>query len=92
MARSPHGFFAARRQLEISSPDLSAPGLVEYPNVPRTIGAAISLKMASLQQLDTVYGVRDLYDLLEIASVDAHNRRMIEKQAIKEQQQQESMA
>jgi hypothetical protein len=29
--------------------------------------------MATLHELDTVYGVEDLYDLLEIATVEAVN-------------------
>ena len=56
----------------------------DYQNVPRMIGAAISLKKATLEQLDTVYGVKDLYDLLEIAAVDAHNRRAIDKHNAKQ--------
>lgn len=79
MVAAPHGFFAARRHLDLSSPDLSAPGLREYQNVPRTIGAVISLRMATLHELQTVYGVRDLYDMLEIAAVDGHNKRAIDR-------------
>jgi hypothetical protein len=29
--------------------------------------------LATLHELQTVYGTKDLYDLLEIAAVDAHN-------------------
>jgi hypothetical protein len=42
--------------------------------VPATIGAVISAGRATLHELDTVYGVEDLYDLLELAAIDAHNR------------------
>lgn len=35
----------------------------------------------TLRDLDTVYGVEDLYDLLEVAAVNAHNRA----QAMKKQ-------
>lgn len=35
----------------------------------------ISRKLATLHELETVYGVTDLYDLLEIAIVDAYNER-----------------
>jgi hypothetical protein len=48
-------------------------------NVPQTIGAAISWRIATLHELDTVYGVADLYDLLEIGMIDAYNRRPKEK-------------
>jgi hypothetical protein len=32
--------------------------------------------MATLHELDTVYGVEDLYDMLEVLEVDAHNKRI----------------
>jgi len=44
--------------------------------VPRTVAAVISVKLATLHELDTVYGIEDLYDLLEVMSVDAHNRKL----------------
>lgn len=34
----------------------------------------ISARLATLHELQTVYGLEDLYDLLEVALVDAHNR------------------
>lgn len=39
-----------------------------------TIGAVISAGKATLHELDTVYGVEDLYDMLEVIAIDAHNR------------------
>lgn len=39
----------------------------------------ISLRMATLAELDTIYGMEDVYDMLEIATVDAHNRRILNK-------------
>ncbi len=48
-------------------------------NLPRTIGAVISSRMASLAELQTVYGVTDLYRMLEVLTVDAHNRRILSK-------------
>jgi hypothetical protein len=45
-------------------------------NVPRTIGAVISSRLATLVELDTVLGMEDVYDLLEIISVDAHNKHI----------------
>jgi hypothetical protein len=33
----------------------------------------ISAKLATLHELQTLYGTKDLYDLLEIAAVDAYN-------------------
>lgn len=35
--------------------------------------------MATLHELDTVYGTQDLYDMLEIIAVDAFNQRIINK-------------
>lgn len=37
------------------------------------IGAVVSSRLATLHELDTVLGVEDMYDLLEIAVIDAHN-------------------
>ena len=34
----------------------------------------VSARLATFHELDTVYGVADLYDLLEIVMIDAHNR------------------
>jgi hypothetical protein len=52
---------------------------IEYKNVPMTIGLALSAKMATLNELQTVYGLEDVYDMLEIASVDAHNQNLARK-------------
>lgn len=38
-------------------------------------------KLATLHELQTVYSVRDLYDLVEIAAVDGYNRNLLEKRA-----------
>jgi len=41
---------------------------------------------AELYQLQTVYSLRDMYDLLEIAAVEAYNRRQWDKfEALKAQ-------
>lgn len=45
----------------------------------------ISAGMASYVELDTVLGVQDMYDILEVILVDAHNRRMIYSAVEKEQ-------
>lgn len=39
----------------------------------------MSSKLATLCELDTVYGVEDLYDLLEICMVDSHNQWLASK-------------
>jgi hypothetical protein len=33
----------------------------------------VSSRLATLTELDTVYGVEDVYDMLEIIAVDAQN-------------------
>jgi hypothetical protein len=37
----------------------------------------VSHKLATLHELQTVYGAQDLYDLLEIIVVDGHNERVM---------------
>lgn len=37
----------------------------------------ISNGKATLVELDTVLGLQDVYDLLEIVLVDSHNRKLI---------------
>lgn len=44
--------------------------------MPRTVATVISSRLATLHELDTVYGMSDLWDLLEIITVDAHNARI----------------
>lgn len=46
-------------------------------NVPRISGAVISMRMATMYELETVYGLEDAYNLVEIAVVDAHNRKLL---------------
>jgi 4-diphosphocytidyl-2C-methyl-D-erythritol kinase len=35
------------------------------------------MRMATLHELSTVYSLKDCYDMIEIAAVDAHNRRVL---------------
>lgn len=55
------------------------PGLLDYVNVPPTIGMAISGNPALLGQLATVLSLEDLHDILEVRRIDGHNARMIRK-------------
>ncbi|AWB26210.1 transcription elongation factor GreA (plasmid) [Methylobacterium currus] len=41
------------------------------------MGFAVSAGKATLLELSTVYGVEDLYDIIEIIMIDAHNERVI---------------
>ncbi|AYO37443.1 MULTISPECIES: transcription elongation factor GreA [Serratia] len=54
-------------------------GLVEYTNVPHTIATVISADKATKSELDAVLGVQDMWDLLEIIQVDAHNARVMQE-------------
>ncbi len=44
--------------------------------MPRLIGTLVSSRMATLVELQTVYGVEDAYNMLEVLTVDAHNERV----------------
>lgn len=39
------------------------------------MGLVVSRGMASLHELDTVYGTQDMHDMLEIIAVDDYNKR-----------------
>ena len=73
-----HSKFYIRFPVDLGIPQAIA-GLAEYRNVPRTIGAVVSARLATLVELDTVLGLSDLYDLLEIMSVDGYNQRLLNK-------------
>jgi 4-diphosphocytidyl-2C-methyl-D-erythritol kinase len=44
------------------------------------IGAVVSRRLATLHELDTVYGTQDVYDLMEIAAVDDYNQKEFNKE------------
>lgn len=45
--------------------------------MPPLIGTLVSGKLATLHELQHVYGILDAYALLEIMSVDAANERLV---------------
>jgi hypothetical protein len=47
-------------------------------NVPLTISAVVTspLRLATLHELQTVYGTEDLFNFLELMSVQQHNERL----------------
>ena len=71
-----HGFFADRRQLEVSASDGRNKRYADCKNVTNIISTLVSHRMATLHELDTVYGTQDAYDMLEILIVDSHNRNI----------------
>jgi hypothetical protein len=40
------------------------------------IGTLLSKRMATLHELSTVYGLRDVYDMLEVIQIDAYNDQL----------------
>lgn len=38
----------------------------------------VSLKLATLHEVQTIYSLEDVYDLMEIANVDAYNRYLLQ--------------
>ena len=48
-------------------------------NVPRSIAAVISYGKATLIDCQTVLSCADVYLLLEMGAVEAHNRRAVEE-------------
>lgn len=49
--------------------------MASYVNVPPMIGAIISSKLATLYELDTVYGLEDLFNLYEIVIIKVANEQ-----------------
>jgi len=52
---------------------------MEYANVPAMIGTIVSRRLATLHELDTVYGTQDMHDMIEIIAVDNANTRTLNK-------------
>lgn len=48
--------------------------------MPHTIASVVSARLTTLHELQTVYGLRDLWDLIEINAVDAHNQSVMTKE------------
>ena len=50
-------------------------------NVPMTMGILVSSKMATLHELQTVYGMKDAYDMMEILYIDNQNQQIANRKA-----------
>lgn len=50
---------------------------MSYPNLSPIIGAVINSRLATLYELQTVYGTDDLFDLYEVILVKLHNENVI---------------
>ena len=77
-----HGFFEGRRPLNLRRLPGGGPqkGFTEYLNLPAVIGTLLSKRMATLHELDTVYGVQDVYDMLEVITVDDYNNALANRE------------
>lgn len=49
--------------------------------MPKIIGVLVSSQMATLIELQTVYGTEDAYNLLEVVSVDRYNQAKAKENA-----------
>lgn len=47
--------------------------MIEYPSVPGMLGVIISRRLATLEELQTVYSIDDAATLYEIAAVNNYN-------------------
>jgi aromatic ring-opening dioxygenase LigB subunit len=52
--------------------------LLSYENLEPEVALVISAGKATLHELDSVYGLEDLYNLVEVIMVDAYNKRKAE--------------
>ncbi len=46
--------------------------------MPPLIGTLVASRLATLHELQSIYGIKDAHDLLEILLVDNHNKAMQE--------------
>ena len=49
-------------------------------NLSAVIGTLLSKRMATLHELDTVYGVQDVYDMLEVITIDDYNNALANRE------------
>lgn len=53
------------------------PRLIKHANVSPLIAAVVINRLATLHELQTVYGTEDLYNFLEILAVNNHNQQIM---------------
>jgi hypothetical protein len=69
-------FFSRRRPLGITRQHTGGgKAQVEYANVSKIIGVIVGRRLATLLELQTVYGIEDAHNLLEVIAIDAANER-----------------
>ena len=52
---------------------------LEYVNLSPLIGTLVSSRLATLHELQTVYGTEDAYNLLEVICVDRYNQSLLQQ-------------
>lgn len=52
-----------------------------YVNVPPLIASVVNSRLATLNELQTIYGLEDLYDLYEIVIIKIANQQKMNKKA-----------
>jgi len=55
--------------------------LAGYVNVPPMIGAVVNSRLATLHELETVYGLEDLFNLYEIIIIKVANEQKMYDEA-----------
>ncbi len=76
---APRGFFKSRRPVHYPrSAGGYIGGLIEYQNLTSVISILLSRRMAKLHELDTVYSVKDAYDMLEVIMIDDYNKGVVD--------------
>lgn len=48
--------------------------------MPSVIATLVSRRMATLHELDTLYGIQNAYDMLEIVAVDSYNDALMRQE------------
>ena len=67
------GFFRSRRALDIKGKRHDGKQGASYKNVPKIIAIIVSRRLATLHELNTIYGIEDAHNLLEIILIDEAN-------------------
>lgn len=78
-----HKFFRDRRNLGVGALDFDESaaigGLIECVNVTPRVSMVIMAGKATLHELQTVYSLRDMHNLIEIIVVERHNDRAVRR-------------
>lgn len=75
-----HGFFYRRKTIDLYFPK-PQDWTESYVNLPPLISVLISSKQATLNELNTIYGLEDALDMYEIVAVDSYNQLMANERA-----------